>query len=995
MDRTHLVLIGKGALAIGGTVANAVIPGSGSLVTELFDAAAGVTGSIGGNLLSEDIGKWIARPDNPLVNEHLERAQRKAVRLLLEGVAGQQEGTACRALKGAASATGSLDVLTTEEVVRRFAVRAGTQLERVGTAEEWTGTVQHLHRVWQTERLGDRQRVPLEAAVAREAGKVLHERFVEAFRSIVKEPEDGGTQAFVALVLQMLGEVLALTRERGGEAAGLHTQAVDAFKAVLDEHGVMLQRHHAALLARLAEQDEGLRQAVADVQGHTTREADRTIQTLTNVIERRWDAEAPKEETLTAWNLPYTQNPDFTGREEQLDAIHYALTQGHRATLTALQGMGGVGKTQIALEYAYRHHADYDVVWWVRAEDPDTLAADLNELAYQLRLVDRTVGVEDARVVLLRWLRQHTRWLLIFDNAPNPRAIESFLPTPTQGHILATSRDPNWRRAIPVDTWPREEAVAFLLQRTGQGEGEREAVGRLAELLGDLPLALEQAAAYVAETPCSFETYLARYREDSGPLLDFTPADASYPNTVSKTWLLSFQRMEAEEPAAAALLRVCAFLAPDDIPGDLLRTHAWPKPLETARQTGAGWDRAVRVARRYGLLKVKGDRLSVHRLVQEVTRDQLREEREKWARLAFEAMSALFPEEILGNVAVWPTCGVLAPHALAAIDHVEREAGAAASATELLSSLGLYAYDRADYHGADQLFRRVVASREAALGPDHPATLSSVNNLATLLRARGDFAGAEPLYRRALAGSEAALGPGHPGTLSSVSSLGSLLRALGDLAGAEPLYRRALAGSEAALGPDHPDTLRSVSNLGSFLQGRGDLAGAEPLCRRALAGREVALGPDHPDTLLSVNNLGHLLLARGDLAGAEPLCRRALAGYEAALGPDHPDTLRSVNNLAGLLDTRGDLAGAEPLYRRALAGREAALGPHHPDTLLSLHNLGGLLRARGDLDGAEPLCRRALEGFEVKLGPGHPTTRVVRDNLEGLLREKQTRDEAS
>ena len=284
------------------------------------------------------------------------------------------------------------------------------------------------------------------------------------------------------------------------------------------------------------------------------------------------------------------------------------------------------------------------------------------------------------------------------------------------------------------------------------------------------------------------------------------------------------------------------------------------------------------------------------------------------------------------------------------------------------------------------LYRGVVREEESQLGPGHPGTLGSVNNLATMLTDQGDYAAAEPLYRRALEGSEKSLGPDHPDTLRSVANLARLLRSQGDYAAAGPLFRRALAGYEKSLGPYHPDTLRSVSNLANLLRDQGDYAAAVPLFRRALEGREKSLGPDHPDTLRSVGNLARLLRDQGDYAAAGPLFRRVLEGYQKSLGPDHPDTLASVHGFALLLSDQGDYAAAELLYRRALDGREKSLGSDHPDTLESVNNLAGELVDQGDYAAAEPLCRRALEGNAKSLGPDHPGTLASVNNLAHLLR---------
>ena len=293
-----------------------------------------------------------------------------------------------------------------------------------------------------------------------------------------------------------------------------------------------------------------------------------------------------------------------------------------------------------------------------------------------------------------------------------------------------------------------------------------------------------------------------------------------------------------------------------------------------------------------------------------------------------------------------------------------------------------------DYAAAEPLYRRALEGREKSFAPDHPDTLASVNGLANLLHDQGDYAAAEPLCRRALEGYEKSLGPDHPDTLLSVNSLATLLRAQGDYAAAEPLYRRALEGCETSLGPDHPDTLRNASNLANLLTSQGDCAAAEPLYRRALEGLEKSLGPDHPVTLTSVSNLAILLKIQGDYAAAEPLYRRALAGDEKALGSDHPGTLISVSNLAALLHHRGDYVAAAPLHRRAFAGREKALGPDHPDTLISVNNLASYLSDRGDYAAAEPLFRRALVGREEGLGPDHEDTLFSVNGL-GILFQRQ------
>ncbi|MEW6264879.1 MAG: tetratricopeptide repeat protein [Thermodesulfobacteriota bacterium] len=301
-----------------------------------------------------------------------------------------------------------------------------------------------------------------------------------------------------------------------------------------------------------------------------------------------------------------------------------------------------------------------------------------------------------------------------------------------------------------------------------------------------------------------------------------------------------------------------------------------------------------------------------------------------------------------------------------------------------VNNLGLLYMVLGNYPQAEPLLKRSLAVREKVLGPEHRDTSQSVNNLAGFYDILGDYARAEPLLQRALAIREKVLGPEHPDTARSLNNLAEVYRARGKYAEAEPLYERALAIVEKVLGPEHPDTAKSLSNLGLLYQMLGHYAQAEPLYKRALAIREKVLGPEHPDTSTSLNNLAEVYRARGDYTKAEPLYKRALVISEKALGPEHPDTSTSLNNLARLYKAMGHYAQAEPLYKRALAIKEKVLGPEHPSFATSLNNLALLYQTMGHYAQAEPLYRRALAIREKALGPEHPDTARSLDTLAGL-----------
>jgi tetratricopeptide (TPR) repeat protein len=526
------------------------------------------------------------------------------------------------------------------------------------------------------------------------------------------------------------------------------------------------------------------------------------------------------------WNLPHLRNPNFTGREDLLTRLRQALTSGQPAALTqAIHGLGGVGKTQLAVEYAYRHAADYELVWWVRAEEPAALAADYAALAGPLDLPEK--DEPDQRLVVQavrRWLGQHDGWLLVFDNARRPEDLRPYLPPGGAGHVLVTSRNPHWRALaspLTVQVMERTESVAFLLKRTGQTD--EAAAGQLAAALGDLPLPLAQAGAYVSQTGTTFPAYLDLFQTRRTELWEKERPPLDYPATVATTWDLAFQQVQRASPAGADLLNLCAFLAPDDISQDLLRGGAQhlPPPLAEAVADPLRFDQAVAALLQYSLLERTGDALSIHRMVQAVARDRLAEEaHQTWAGAAVRIVADAFPS---GNepqdVRIWPVCARLLPHALEAAGYAEALGVASEATGRLLNQAGTYLWGRAEFAQAKAAYERALATCEQSLGSEHPCVATAVNNLGGVLQALGDLAGARVALERALAIDEAAFGPHHSKVALRLWNLGTVLQEQGEIQSAREAYQRALATFEHFLGPDHPRTRGVRQYLDSLPQG--------------------------------------------------------------------------------------------------------------------------------------------------------------------------------
>jgi tetratricopeptide (TPR) repeat protein len=680
----------------------------------------------------------------------------------------------------------------------------------------------------------------------------------------------------------------------------------------------------------------------------------------------------------------------FTGREAELRWLRGELVRSRRVVLS---GLGGIGKSQLALQYLLRHRARYrQGTFWLRGEELAVFDGDLAGTAEFLKLPQwgqPEQGVVIAGVV--RWLEHHDRWLLVIDNLDGEMVelLDRRLPSELPGHLLITSQRPLPGSRRELEPLPLEAAADFLLRRTRDPDA---AVARaVADELERLPLALEQASAYLEKTREQLATY-AELLETSQAEVLAEGKVANHPRSVVATWHLSFQRVEERSPASADLLRLCAFLSPEPIPLSLLleqEPSVLPPESSLATLVGdrASLNQVISGLFDYSLASREGDQLRLHGLVQAVARDSLSSaDGEAWASSAVRMLAAAYPSNSEEPV-VWSRCHELLPHALAAADHADRYKVGLVETARLLDRTGTYNQSRGEFGAARPLFERALEINERGRGHDHPDTANSLNNLAGLLHAQGELAAARPLYDRALATRERVLGPDHPDTATSLTNLALLLQVQGELAAARPLFERALAINERVLGPDHRATARSLNNLASLLDAQGDLAAAKPLYERALAIDERVLGPDDPDTATSLNNLASLLYAQGDLAAARPLYKRALATRERVVGPDHPATATSLNNLAFLLQAQGDLATAKPLFERALAINERILGPDHPATATSLNNLARLLYAQGELAAAKPLIERALAIDERVLGPDHPETAKFRANLEALGRE--------
>ncbi|KAH0555739.1 hypothetical protein GP486_006316 [Trichoglossum hirsutum] len=718
--------------------------------------------------------------------------------------------------------------------------------------------------------------------------------------------------------------------------------------------------------------------------------------------------------------MPFERNGYFVGREDIIEKMGRQLSKHSRL---ALYGLGGIGlqytgidkegsKSQIAMEYAYRwrQQSSGASVFWIHGSNRIRFEQAYREIARAAKLP----GIGDPNVNTLRlvsdWLTNGCtgQWLLVVDNADDATvffndlthlntsdvdrvALSEYLPRSSKGSVIFTTRN---KRAgvmltgglgcvVHVPEMSDSESEKLLNQELKEDTGTQN-VAQLSDLLERLPIALVQAAAFIRERSMTISDYINLYHDGDSAAAELLDEDfedlrrdTEAERSVFKTWAISFNQIRSSDVLAADLLSFMSLLDRQRIPKSLLRSHAESlKKLEDSLGTLKG----------FSLITADQENKSfdMHRLVQMSTRRWLSKHGDpnEWDEKVLISLSKAFQ---IKEYETWTIYAELFPHVQAVLSRGHSQRTTILRAT-LLDDAAWYLYLQGKYEAAEDMGRRALFEKGEALGKDHPLTLTSVNNLALVLRERGRCELAEEMAQQALAGYKKAFGNDHPYTLTCVNNVAHLLLRQGKYDAAEEVSRQALAGRENILGGDHPAMLSSESTLLVALWKKGEVEAAERLGRRVVVGYEKALGKDHPYTLASVRSLGGIFLELGKDELAEEMARRALMGHERMLEEDSPFTLTSLNDLALILGYRGKYDAAEEMSRRAVAGGEKVFGSDHPFTLNYINTLAMVLLFKGKYEAAESLSWRALARREKILGVGHPDTVGSVNNSARVLR---------
>ena len=697
------------------------------------------------------------------------------------------------------------------------------------------------------------------------------------------------------------------------------------------------------------------------------------------------------------------RNPYFVGRSELLEKINEQFHIREVICLTqVITGLGGIGKTQMALEYAHRYGAKYnDAIWWINSESAQSTFHDCLRFADALGLLPEgketaeELSVNELGSRLKSWQNSHRSWLLVFDNAYDSEIITPYISSMAQGHVLVTSRNHNLHKmgsfnSLFIEAFSKDDAIAFMHERLSKKQiGEKHTLEELIEQLGRLPLALAQAASYIVTTNINCKSYLLLLNEHGLKVFDTAISNvttADNKRIVSTTWEVSFKKLS--EPAQQ-LLNLCAYMAPDNIPFDIFvqERDILPEPICSELSNSLTANNIILDLTKCSFTKRNGNLLSIHRLIQEIGRQKLLGDG-LWISCCLSIVHSAFSYEY-GNRKSMDAFALNVPHILEVAQHAEDILRGDKEAQKKVGNLyykaGQGFYYNGQYEEALNWYCKSLGITETVLGKEHLSTATIYDCIADVYVELDDFNKALEWYQKALEIREKTIGNEHPDTATSYNNIAVIYESLGDYSKALEWTEKSLTIKVAVLGNEHPDTAASYTNIAAVYNSQGDYPKALEWYQKALAIYEKVMGAMHPSTSTIYNNIANLYLHQGDIAEALEWYQKALSVNEKVLGIEHPNTATIYNNIAQVYSQQGDSVQAFAWYLKALSIREKTLGEEHPDTAITYQNIGAVYFQQKKYTEALSYLLKASLILEKKFGINHPSSQKVRKILEDIF----------
>ncbi|KAI9042112.1 uncharacterized protein KD926_006031, partial [Aspergillus affinis] len=709
------------------------------------------------------------------------------------------------------------------------------------------------------------------------------------------------------------------------------------------------------------------------------------------------------------WMVPFARNPKFVGRQHEVMELEKLIAIENGPARIAITGLGGVGKTQVALEVAYRiRERDKECsIFWVPCTSYAMIEQTFQDIIQFSGISDVKPGEAKEQIKTYLSSERAGRWILIFDNADDAEmwsigdntepALEEFLPQSEQGRILFTSRnlelavDLTYSNIIAIPDIDHQTAIQILEKTLVQKEllNDHTKMIALLEQLANLPLAIVQASAYINKKRLSLSTYARLLKETEQDAVELLSEDFKDPgrykdiqNPIMTTWLISFNQIQQQDQLAADYLSFMACVDPRKIPQSLLPSEAAKKPTLDA----------LGLLNAYSFISSHDMDISMHRLVHIAMRNWLRKNGmlSNWVYRVANRMQTIFPGDHYTNRGLWRE---YLPHALAVVNGKEFKE----LPTDHSNFMGRIADCLASdgrFHEAEVLYTQLMQMKQDKNGAEHPSTLTSMADLASTYQNQGRWNEAEQLNVQVMKTRKTVLGSEHPDTLTSMGNLASTYQDQGRWNEAEQLEMQVMETSKTVLGAEHPDTLTSIANLALTYQNQGRWNEAEQLNVQVIETSKTVLGAEHPSTLASMANLASTFWNQGRWNEAEQLEVQVMETFKTVLGAEHPDTLTSMANLASTYRNQGRWNEAEQLEVQVMETRKTVLGAEHPSTLTSMVNLASTFWNQGRWNEAEQLNVQVIETFKTVLGAEHPSTLTSMANLASTYRNQGRWNEA-
>lgn len=720
--------------------------------------------------------------------------------------------------------------------------------------------------------------------------------------------------------------------------------------------------------------------------------------------------------------MPYMRNVHLKGRKELLEQLKRKLCEvkeGEWPHRVALHGLGGIGKTQVAIEYVYLNQSTYDRVYWISAVSRDSILSRYRSIANVVNLpIRESDTLDEVAWSLLNWFRKTPSWLVVFDNLDIIESVNGLLPqNGLHQHTLITTRNPRTRgipaQGFDIPLLDPESAADLLSTLSGiplESDIIRDRAKTIVHTLGYLPLAIEQAAAFIEDVTGELDSFLDEYRKNQAEVHNWTPGgNRQYPWSVATTWLMSFRNVEDSHPQAAQFLRLFALLNPDGISLDFLNAgrEVLDEVMRVVLSSSVKISKPLIILEKNSLIKWNRvtKMVSIHRLIQAVIKDYMSvDELSDYQSAVINLIQAAFPVD-------WATRESRTTCRLYEQQSLEPLLGFKGVRTDTyintLVWIGRFTSDEGRYNDCMRVRAVIVDIRTQVLGEQHPETLTAMGDLASTYRNQGKYSVAAELQESVLAARKKVLGEQHPETLTAMSDLAWMYRNQGKYSLAAELQESVLAARKEVLGERHPDTLTAMNSLALtyWNQGKYDATAEKQdtlttinnvgLTRRnprkfdaaaelqvlVLVGRKEVLGEQHADTLTAMNDLAVTYRDQLKFDAAAELQVLVLAASKEALGERHPRTLSAMSNLASTYRIQGKYDAAAELQLLALEDRKKVLGERHPHTLTTMSNLSLTYRDQGKYDAAAELQESVLAVRKEVLGERHPHTLATMNYL--------------